>query len=182
MHSLVKKTLEIYINEKRIITQPDFPNDIVSMMWKKESVFVTLYHDGRVIASSGRIQCQKDNSVYECIDNTLLCLKDPRFSVGLQNPESLANIHIRVDTFTAEDRRMIQDVKELNVRDEGLMFLSQNLGVLSIILPRMILIEPTPEKYFQLACQKSGLDYRNITHSDYVLYALKTRESNDMAN
>jgi len=32
MYSLVRKTLEIYINEKRIITQSDFPSDVIGMM------------------------------------------------------------------------------------------------------------------------------------------------------
>lgn len=180
MFSLVRKTLEIYINEKRIITQADFPTNIIGMMGKKESVFVTLYNNGRVIASSGRIQCQKENSVYECIDNTLLCLKDRRFSAGLQNPENLANIHVRVDTFATEDRRMIQNISELSVRDEGLIFLSQNHGTMSVILPHMIHIDASPEKYYQLICEKAGLDPMKLTHSDYVLYALKTRESTDM--
>jgi len=141
---------------------------------------VTLYHNGRVIASSGRIQCQKENSVFECIDNTLLCLKDPRFSAGLQNPESLADIHIRVDTFTTEDRRMIQNISELSVRDEGLILLSQNHGAMSVVLPHMVHIDASPEKYFQLACEKAKLDPMKLTHSEYVLYALKTRESTDM--
>lgn len=180
MYSLVRKTLEIYINEKRIITQWDFPSDVIGMMWKKESVFVTLYLNGRVIASSGRIQCQKENSVYECIDNTLLCLKDPRFWLGLQNSENLSNIHIRVDTFATENRRMIQDISELSVREEWLILLSQNHWTMSVILPHMINIDATPEKYFTLACQKAGIDSTNITHSDYVLYALRTLESTDM--
>ncbi len=89
MHTLVRKTLEIYIKEKRLITQSDFSPDIISMMGKKESVFVSLYYEGRVIASSGRIQCQKENSVFECIDNTLLCLKDPRFTLALQSSDNI---------------------------------------------------------------------------------------------
>lgn len=180
MHTLSRKTLEIYINEKRIITQTDIPANILAMMWKKESVFVTLYNDGRVIASSWRIQCQKEDTIYECIDNTLLCLKDPRFAVNLQSPENLANIHIRVDIFSSENRRMIQNISELFVRDEWLIFLSQNLWVMSVILPNMVRIDPTPEKYFALACQKAKIDPSTIVSSDYVLYAIKTKEYNDM--
>lgn len=51
---------------------------------------------------------------------------------------------------------------------------------MSVILPHMIHIDATPEKYFTLACQKAGLDPTNMSHSDYVLYAIKTRESTDM--
>ncbi|MFZ2256327.1 MAG: hypothetical protein WAW59_07495 [Patescibacteria group bacterium] len=79
-----------------------------------------------MIASSGRIACQKENSVFECIDNTLLCLKDERFSLALQTPEALDKIHIRIDTFTPQDRRVLQSVDELDTSREGLMFLSQN--------------------------------------------------------
>ncbi len=118
MYSLVRKTLETYINEKRLIAQSDIPADALSMMSKKDNVFVTLYYNGRVIASSGRIQCQKENTVYECIDNTMLCLKDPRFSLSLQSPENLVNIRIRVDVFGPGDRRMIQNISELSIRDE----------------------------------------------------------------
>ncbi len=180
MHALVRKTLEIYINEKRIITQADIPANILAMMWKKEAVFVTLYYNGRVIASSWRIQCQKEDTIYEVIDNTLMCLKDPRFVESLQNAENLANIHIRVDLFNSENRRMIQHISDLSVRDEWLIFLSQNLWVMSVILPNMVQIDPTPEKYFALACQKAGIDKNTIVPSDYVIYAFKTKEFNDM--
>jgi AMMECR1 domain-containing protein len=118
MHQLVRKTLETYLDEKRIITQSDIPADMLPMMSTRQSVFVTLYMDGRVIASSGRIQCQKENTLYEIIDATMLCLKDSRFASNLQSSENLSKIHIRVDTFASEDRRMIQSVAELNIRDE----------------------------------------------------------------
>lgn len=180
MYQLVKKTLEAFINEKRIITQSDLSGDMQEFANKKDAVFVTLYFEWRVIASSGRIQCQKENSIYECIDNTLLCLKDPRFSENLQSSENLANIHVRVDLFGHENRRMLQKINELNIRDEGLIFLSQNLGIMSIVLPNMIHLDPTPEKYFNLSCQKAGLDPVKLVPSDYILYALKTQQYTDM--
>lgn len=180
MHTLVRKALEIYINEKRIITQGDFPIHLLPMLLKKNSVFVTLYHNWRVIASSGRIQCQKENMLYECIDNTLMCLKDPRFWISLQNPENLKDIYIRVDSISSEDRRMIHAISELNIRDEWIILLSQNHGTLSVVLPHMLLTDPTPERYFAFVCQKAWLNPNNITSSDYVLYALKTTEYTDM--
>lgn len=118
MHTLVRKTLDTYLREKRVITQADIPPEVIPFLTQKDAVFVTLYHNGRVIASSGRIQAQKDNTVYECIDNTLLCLKDPRFEASLQDPEKLKDVHIRVDTFGSADRRMIPRIGELNVREE----------------------------------------------------------------
>jgi len=45
MLSLVRKTLDIYLREKRIITQSDFPADIALYLSKRDAVFVTLYHE-----------------------------------------------------------------------------------------------------------------------------------------
>jgi hypothetical protein len=118
MHTLVRKTLELYLREKRIITQSDFPPDVLTYIATQESVWVTLYSDNRVIASSGRIQCKKENTLYECIDNTLLCLKDPRFSPALQTPDALASISIRVDRFARDSRRLLQSIDELDITRE----------------------------------------------------------------
>lgn len=180
MLSLVRKTLDIYIREKRVITQSDFPPDIVEYLTKKEAVFVTLYSEWRVIASSWRITCAKENSVFECIDNTLLCLKDERFSWSLQNPESLSTIRIRIDTFGPQDRRIIQNISDLDTSREWLIFLSQNIWVLSVVLPHMVHVDPKPENYLTLACKKAWVDILKLTPADYVMYALKTSELTDM--
>ncbi len=180
MHNLVRKTLEIYLREKRIITLSDIDPSFLDLAKTKKSVFVTLYYQGKVIASSGRIQCKKENTLYECIDNTLMCLKDPRFSTEVQNPEKLSDIRIRVDVFTAADRRILHSVDELNTRDEGILFLSQNLGKLSIILPRMVHLDSAPKNYFSLACKKLNIDPMKVTQNDYVIYGVKTEVSSDL--
>ncbi len=98
MHTIVRKTLEIYLSEKRVPTLSDFSGLVDNYSQSKEAVFVTLYLDGKVIASSGRIIPNKENTLYECIDNTLLCLKDPRATV-LTRVEDLARVTIRTDRF-----------------------------------------------------------------------------------
>lgn len=179
MYTLVRKTLETYLRENRIITISDIDAALLEYAKTKMSVFVTLYYQGKVIASSGRIQCKKDNTLYECIDNTLLCLKDQRFTAEIQNPEKLAEINIRVDRFTAQNRRVLHNIEELDTRDEGIMFLSQNLGKLAIILPRMVHLDSLPVNYFILACQKVELDPAQLTPADYVLYGIKTESEAD---
>ncbi len=179
MHELVRKTLEIYLREKRIITLSDIDTSLLEHTKTKMSVFVTLYYEGKVIASSGRIQCKKENTLYECIDNTLLCLKDERFSLEIQNPEKLSDIHIRVDRFTAQDRRVLRTLDELNTREEGIIFLSQNLGKLAIILPRMVNLDSLPANYFALVCQKAWINVEKLTPADYVIYGIKTINDTD---
>ncbi|MBP9779021.1 AMMECR1 domain-containing protein [Candidatus Gracilibacteria bacterium] len=177
--SLVRKTLEIYLGESRLITQSEFPEETLTESQKKESVFVTLYHEGRVIASSGRIQCKKENTLFECIDNTLLCLKDERFAPSLQSPDMLGKIQIRVDRFVSENRRMLTSIDSLDIRTEGILFLSQNLGVLSIILPNMVHVGSTPQAYFELACTKAGVDPKKLDSRDYNIYGLTTVSETD---
>jgi AMMECR1 domain-containing protein len=181
MYTLVRKTLEIYLKEKRIITQTQFPQDVEVHLNSQNAVFVTLYLDERVIASSGRIQCKKQNTVYECIDNTLLCLKDSRFHAEIQNPESLEKIHIRVDYFWKENRRLLQSINDLDVGREWILLLSQNKGVMSIILPHMMLVWATPASLFSLACKKAWLDEQSLKQGDYVIYGVSSTTLSDFA-
>ncbi len=179
MYTLVRKTLEIYLREKRIPTLSDIDPSLLEYTKSKMSVFVTLYYRGKVIASSGRIQCKKENTLYECIDNTLLCLKDPRFTTEIQNLETINDIRIRVDRFTSANRRVLKSVQEIDTRDEGIIFLSQNLGKLSIILPHMLHLDSAPENFYVLACQKARVDPAKLTASDSVLYGIKTESESD---
>lgn len=143
---------------------------MLSFTAQKDALFITLYFDKQVIASVGRIQCQKENSFQECIDLALLTLKDPRFSQNLQNPNELEKISIRVDVLGANARRMLKNVSELDTKKEGLIFLSQKIGVMSIILPKMIQNNPSPERYFELACKKAAVDPATLQAGDYVIY------------
>ena len=179
MISLVRKTLTAYLKEKRIITQAELDTNELRYANTKEALFITLYLDGKVIASAGRIQIQKENTLFECIDLSLQLLKDPRFSATLQSPDMLEKIRIRTDRITANSRRLIKNISELNTRTEGVILLSQNLGILSVVLPRMISYNPTPERYFEFACRKVNIDPKTLSPSDYVIYALSSEEEND---
>ena len=179
MHILVRKTLDTYIREKRIITLSEFPPEATEYMSLKDAVFVTLYLEWKVIASSGRIACKKENSVYECIDNSLLCLSDSRFSSEIQDVSKLAEIRIRTDRFRPENRRVLRDISELDTSREWLILLSQNLGVLAIILPHMVNVDASADQYFALACKKADIDPSQLTSADYVLYGLTTTSESD---
>lgn len=76
---------------------------------------------------------------------------------------------------------MLKDISELDITKEGIIFLSQNHGVMSIILPHMVHVGSTPESYFSLACQKAGLDESKLTNADYVIYGFTTKEDTDFS-
>lgn len=176
---IVRRVLEIYLTEKRIVSISEFDSSIHESLALKDALFVTLYLDGSIIASVGRIQCQKQNSFAEAVDLALLTLKDERFSPATHNLETLTRIKIRVDRIGTTSRRMIQTPTELQLRDEWLIFLSQNYWVLSVVLPHMITNATSGDDYFDVAVQKAGLNRDKITYKDYVIYALSTTQESD---
>lgn len=168
MISFVRKVLETYLRERRVLTAADFTADDLIFANTKNAVFITLYFQGKVIASQGRIACKTENSLTESLDLTLSCLKDPRFSANFQNLELLPQISIRVDTFDNSMRRQLKNIFEITA-SEGLIFLSPSLGKMSVILPNMIAAQ-TPEKILDFAKQKAGVE----TDENSFLYALRT--------
>lgn len=110
---------------------------------------------------------------------SLSCLKDQRFAENIHDPSEVENLQIRVDVISATSRRLLKNIDELSVRDEGIIFLSQELGKMSVILPNMIKDAPTPAKYLDLAKQKAGVP-TSIIPDKYVIYALKTQIFSDI--
>lgn len=190
MHTIVRKILEVYINEKRIPTPNDIGMESTDEYLKKKStpaerdqVFVTLYANGKVIASSGRISAQKDTTFSECVDNTLLCLEDPRFSRETQDATTLKDIRIRTDIYRNSERRLLQEIDHLDTSREGIIFLSPSYGVMSVILPHMIHIDTSPRGYLTLAAKKARLDIAKLDHQrDYVIYGFTTIQSSDLVS
>lgn len=102
----------------------------------RNCVFITLYKDGRVVASSGRVHPIQTNTISECIDNAILALRDAR-AEGLVLSD-MPNVKIRVDVIASNDRRVVASYDEVNPREEGLILLSQNLNKLAVVLPKIV--------------------------------------------
>lgn len=118
MQNFVRRALEVYLREHRILTESEFESDVLPFLNQKNAVFVTLYSGGKVIASQGRIQCQKKNTLYECLDLSLACLTEQRFQSVITSPEMLENVQIRVDLIPQNARRILQNISDLNIREE----------------------------------------------------------------
>lgn len=142
----------------------------------RNCVFVTLYKDGRVVASSGRVHPIQANTVSECIDNAVLALRDAR-AEGLLLSD-LPNVKIRVDVIASNDRRVVGSYEEVNPREEGIILLSQNLNTLSVVLPKIVAPDISARDLFTIACTKAGIPVSQPP-SDYVLYALRSQEYSD---
>lgn len=115
----------------------------------------------------------------EVIDNTLLCLSDIRFTENLKSIQELQNLRVRVDHFTPDKRRILESAHDLDMTREWLIFLSQPLGKMSILLPHITNVASTAEDLFDIVCKKAGVEKSNLKKWEYILYAIQTITESD---
>lgn len=174
MHAIARKVLVSYLSEKKIPTLEELSATELPDAKTKHLVFVTIYKDGAIVGSSGRVHAKRENTILELVDNTLACLSDVRMAQALITPADLDKIKIRVDIIRNEDRRILQSYKDIDVKTEGYILLSQNLGKLAVLLPHITNIAGSAEELFDIVCKKAGLEPAKLTSSDYVLYGIKS--------
>lgn len=174
--NLVRSVLKSYLNSGVIPAISDLGLEGHPDLLTKNLVFVTLYLNGSVVASSGRVYALQNHTISECIDNTLLALKDARAtSISIEN---LDTVRIRVDIIQSTDRRVIRSFSELNPREEGVILLSQNLGKLSVVLPKILPPDINSEGIFKIACVKADMPSSQDLR-DYVLFAIRSTQYSD---
>ncbi len=174
--NLVRNVLKSYLSTGAIPAIADLGLEGHSDLLTKNLVFVTLYLDGAVVASSGRVYALQNHTISECIDNSLLALKDARaVSISINN---LDTIRIRVDIIQSTDRRVIRSFSEMNPREEGVLLLSQNLGKLAVVLPKILPPDITAEEIFKIACIKADMSTQQDA-KDYVLFAIRSTQYSD---
>ncbi len=170
MHKIARRVIETYLKEKKILTIEELKLSGTEHETSKNLIFVTLYKNGSIIASSGRIHLKKPNTLFELIENTLFCLRDPRFAEAIKSPDELSKVQIRVDMIRPEQRRIIANISELDTKREGIIMLSQTKNTLGVLLPNITNVASTPEEYFQIVSQKAGLNSADLKPEDMVLY------------
>lgn len=173
---LVRSTLKSYLETGVIPALSDLGVEAHADLATRHLVFVTLYLNGAVVASSGRVHAIQKHTVSECIDNAILALKDSR--AGAVTIGNLEAVRIRVDIIRSTDRRMVSTYAELDPRQEGLILLSQNLGKLAVVLPKIVAPDSTAEDIFKIVCQKAGIA-TSQEPADYVLYAIRSTSYSD---
>ena len=61
---------------------------------------------------------KKPNTAQELIENTLFCLKDPRFIDAIKNPLEIKDVNFRVDEITNEQRKVISSLDEVDPKTD----------------------------------------------------------------
>lgn len=180
MHKIARRVIETYLREKRILTIEELWLSGTEYETSKNLIFVTLYKNGGIIASSGRIHLKKPNTLFELIENSLFCLRDTRFAEAIKNPDELANVQVRVDMIRPEGRRILGNISELDTKREGLILLSQTKNALGVLLPNITNIASSPEEYFQIVCKKADLNPAALKPEDMILYGIESTRFSDL--
>lgn len=179
MHEIAKKVINTFLNEQKIPTIEEL------WAWNNENVdtkfasFVTLYKDWKVIASSWRVNIKKSNTILELIENSLFCLKDPRFIESIKNPLEIRNVKFRVDIIKNEHRKLVSNLEEIDINKHWLVIISQTLWKMWVLLPHMTNLASSPKDLFDIVCKKADIDQTNLKEEDYYLYSLETEEYSD---
>ncbi|EKE26041.1 MAG: hypothetical protein ACD_4C00459G0005 [uncultured bacterium (gcode 4)] len=179
MNKIAQKILETYLNEKKILSVDDLWLRDHELTKTKDLCFVTLYKDWKIIASSWRVSIKKSNTILELIENTLFCIKDPRFAEAIKNPLEVKKINFRVDIITNEQRKIVSKVEEVDIKTDWLIIISQNLWKIWVVLPNITNLISTPKDLFSLVCKKAGLDSDSLKEEDYVLYRIQSTVFSD---
>lgn len=179
LQTAARKVLATYLSESRIPVLSEIGIAESEYAKTKDPVFVTLYKDGKVVASSGRIHAKNESTAKEMVENALLCLKDPRISALVSTVADLENVRIRVDVLPPSKRRVLAKISDLDPKKEGLIFLAQGLNKLSVLLPGIANIASSPEELLSIAIKKASIDASTLSDGDYVVYGVQTEVFSD---
>ena len=173
MHTLIKKILESYLFEKKIVQSKDIDTG-EPLLQEKLPIFITAYDGETVVGSAGKIYPTQEKAIEELIENTILMTKDERYTTYMENPEKARILRYRVDVFRDSDRRLLHHPDDLNTATEGMIVLCQKQEKVGIILPRMLSSSLSGEEVYHHVIQKIHLDTKHLGKGDVILYAVKT--------
>jgi hypothetical protein len=103
----------------------------------KESSFITLYKKWKVIASCWKIHASKAAGA-EFYETCLHTIDDPRWAMAQVSADQIESLQIRVDIVAPEHKRILSDIQTFQPRTEGLIFLSEWLQKISVLLPQIV--------------------------------------------
>ena len=179
MHDIAKKALAFSLAHGRAPTAADLGAQAHPLAGTRHLAFVTFYKDGRVVASSGRVEPKAADTVSECADNAALCAQDPRFSAaGITKPGDVEGLRCRVDIIEKSKRRMLKSPDDADALREGMLVIDQARGALGVVLPGIAPAITSSRELFETALRKAGLPASTAPES-VATYALSSQVHSD---
>jgi len=156
MHTLivlVKKIVEAYIKEEKIIKAED--NLIKEFSEKKAGVFITIEKNKNLRGCIGTYLPTKNNIIEEIIQNAIsAATEDYRFDPIQEDELPFLSYTVSI----LEKPELIKNRKELNPKEYGIIIKTLNYPPKSaLLLPDLEGID-TIEKQISITCQKGNID------------------------
>ncbi len=171
MLEIVKQTIDFYMKN---LTKPkisDLNFEDKSLLWKRSSCFVTIYHKGIIRWASWNIKEIKENSAEELIENTINALtNDKRFKKITLNETK--ELNIRVDEIISREILKDWKIEKIEPTSAWVLVIKKDYEKMACILPN---IDPkilSWEDYINILVEK--LEEKNFNPDDYIIYEIKT--------
>lgn len=148
---LARKTIEEYINNRKIIKIPEgLPEEFYS---RKSGVFVTIFKSDELRGCVGTYLPARENIAKEIIDNAIFaCSRDYRF-LPIDKSDLL---YLKYEVSILSKPELIKDIKKHNPKKHGLIVRCAD-GRCGLLLPDLDKID-TIDQQFGIACQKGGIN------------------------
>lgn len=159
---LVKKTVELYVREGRIIKPPD---PLPPEMCEKAGVFVSLKKHGELRGCIGTYMPSCDCIGNEIINNAIsAATKDPRFSPVEE--DELKNLTYSVDVLSCPEK--VNNLNELNPKKYGIIVVSGYRR--GLLLPDLEGVD-TVQEQLRITKMKAGIP----PHEDVEIYRFEVK-------
>lgn len=171
---LAKKTVEKYVNEKKILSTPKgVPERILK---KRAPVFVSIKKNGEFRACIGTIEAVKKNIIEEVIHNSISAATND-YRLGSIKKEELPSLSYEV--YILGDPSVVRNIEDLDPHKYGIIVKSKDFKT-SVLLPKLQGIE-TPEKQLEIALKKANITNLNSNinfFDDISVYRFKATKYN----
>ena len=184
MISIVKQTVEFYLQKMRAPKVDELKVSRSEYLTTKWSCFVTIFLNWEVRGSAGNIKEIKSSIAEELIENTIEAItKDSRFE-KLTIWES-KNIKIRVDLITnrkvlartdEEAKAKIETVSKIDPIKNWIIVIKKDYTNTTTILPN---IDPKIIAWKDYTAILTAKLWENFDENKYIIYQIETKQEND---
>lgn len=171
MLEIVQQTIDFYMKNLKKPNLEDIKIEDESLLNKKSSLFITLYHKWNIRWSSWNVKEIEKNSVLELIENTINALtNDKRFKkISLWESKELK---IRIDQIVSREIIKSEEINKIEPTSNWILVLKKDYEKMACILPN---IDPkilTWEDYTPIL--KTKLWEKEFNPDDYIIYKITT--------
>ena len=167
MLQIAQQSLNFMILNNTIPTKNDISVSNQELLQARGSVFVTLYKNGKIVASAGNIKEIETDLVNEIIANTYQAYKE-----AIQANIVLENIQIRVDFVSQRTLFQNKSITQISPVSHGVIVIKKTQDKAWVILPN---ISTNLTSWNDLSKALSLKLSENFEEENYYVYEISTQ-------